>query len=334
MDIATHVLLGATAGYAVGGQRVGRAAAAMGALGAALPDLDILLHDEDDSLFALEFHRHFSHSLTFALAASIVVGLILQRPFRLAGPRLRIELVLVGYLSAILLDACTSYGTLLFWPLSDERVALSIISIVDPIFSGVLVVTLLIGLHRKQATLAGVALMFCGCYLSIGALQHSRASVLFAQTMASQRPELTHMLVKPSFGNLILWRGLAWDDNQITSAAVRPSLWSNHRVYPGEYSERPDAQQLAVWSGDSKIRQDDVARFARLSAQLLIMHPSRPTLLGDARFALLPNSLEPLWGIEVTSAKASDHVDYVTNRHITAASRTHFVNMLLGRDLQ
>jgi len=333
MDIATHALLGASAGYAIGGRQIGRPAAAIGALGGSLPDLDVFLRNATDPLFALEFHRHFSHSLVFSLITSIGVGLVLHCLFKRGSKRMNIALVLVGYLSAILLDACTSYGTHLFWPFSDQRVALSIISIVDPILSVALILSLTITLAGGRARASVLVLVFCGCYLSVAALQQYRARTLLVDTMSSQHPALTRVLVKPSFGNVVLWRGLAWNEQEIASAAVRPGLLSKDLVYIGEHGKRPGAKQLADWSGHSSIHENDVKRFAQLSAQLLIIHPSRPAMLGDARFALLPHSLEPLWGIEVNQDAKSEHVDYVTNRNMTAARRTQFSRMLLGRAL-
>ena len=41
----------------------------------------------------------------------------------------------MGYATHGLLDSCTSYGTQLFWPFSDVRVAWDTMSIVDPLFT-------------------------------------------------------------------------------------------------------------------------------------------------------------------------------------------------------
>ena len=40
-----------------------------------------------------------------------------------------------GYATHGLLDACTSYGTVLFWPFSNERLTWNNISIVDPLLT-------------------------------------------------------------------------------------------------------------------------------------------------------------------------------------------------------
>ncbi|WP_019218287.1 metal-dependent hydrolase [Legionella tunisiensis] len=42
---------------------------------------------------------------------------------------------LIGYATHGLLDACTNYGTVLFWPFSERRVYWDLISIIDPFFT-------------------------------------------------------------------------------------------------------------------------------------------------------------------------------------------------------
>ena len=61
-------------------------------------------------------------------------------PFLLLWPFLRDKLpsrflylyCFAGYLFSGFIDACTSYGTYLLWPASNERISWNIISIVDP----------------------------------------------------------------------------------------------------------------------------------------------------------------------------------------------------------
>ena len=86
------------------------------------PDLDVLFQSPADPLVFLEYHRQFTHSLVFIPAGALLVFLVLRF---LAS---RIALLqgltafqgylacLMGYATHGLLDACTSYGTQLFWP--------------------------------------------------------------------------------------------------------------------------------------------------------------------------------------------------------------------------
>lgn len=123
MDPISHALLGAASGYSVS-RAGGKLAALAGFAGAMLPDADVLIRSASDPLVALEYHRQFSHSLLVAPAGAAIAAVALwliirgREPFRsLYWP------AFAGYVSAVLLDACTSYGTQLLWPLTDRRYA-------------------------------------------------------------------------------------------------------------------------------------------------------------------------------------------------------------------
>ncbi|MBM3854964.1 MAG: metal-dependent hydrolase, partial [Verrucomicrobia bacterium] len=65
VDPVSHVLLGASLGYAALGRRLGRTAAAVGGLAALVPDADIFIRSASDPLLAIEMHRGFTHALVF-----------------------------------------------------------------------------------------------------------------------------------------------------------------------------------------------------------------------------------------------------------------------------
>jgi inner membrane protein len=136
VDILTQGLLGAVFAQVIANKEEKKLASIAGAAAGLLADADILIRSSSDPLLTLEYHRHFSHSLFFipfgAAIAMLLLWPLMRR--RLSLRRLYI-FCLAGYSLSGLLDACTSYGTYLFWPLSNERVALNIISIVDPIFT-------------------------------------------------------------------------------------------------------------------------------------------------------------------------------------------------------
>ena len=100
------------------------------------PDLDVLIRSSNDPILFLEYHRQFSHSLFFIPFGSLVVTLLV---FPLVKKSMSLKSVYIpsflGYATHGLLDACTSYGTQLFWPFSNERVTWNNISIVDPLFT-------------------------------------------------------------------------------------------------------------------------------------------------------------------------------------------------------
>ena len=107
----------------------------IGFLAGLAPDLDVLIRSSTDPILFLEYHRQFSHSLFFIPFGSLIVALLI---FPLVKKSMSLKTVylacFLGYATHGILDACTSYGTLLFWPFSNERITWNTISIVDPSF--------------------------------------------------------------------------------------------------------------------------------------------------------------------------------------------------------
>ena len=54
-------------------------------------------------------------------------------------------------------------------------------------------------------------------------------------------------------------------------------------------------------------------------------------LLGDVRYAMLPNSTLPLWGIKLDLARQDSHVEFMTFRLADGKTRQAFMDMLAGR---
>src|SRR5687767_3392838 len=164
VDPVTHVLLGGSLGYVAFGRRLGRTAALAGGLAAFAPDADIFIRSATDPLLAIEHHRGFTHALSFApVGAAVVAALWLVRPaWRTRSRWLTLwSGCLVGYLSHSLLDAATSYGTQLLWPFSSHRTGWDLISIIDPLFSLILLAGLAWALTRQRPRAAAVALGVC-----------------------------------------------------------------------------------------------------------------------------------------------------------------------------
>jgi len=311
-----------------------RLAALVGLGAGMLPDADALLGSSADPLRVIELHRHFTHALLFvpigALLATLLLRVVPPVRRRLSFAR-TYRFALLGYLPAGLLDACTSYGTHLWWPFSEARVAWSVIAIVDPLFSLMLAAALLAGLARRAAAPARLGLALAALYLVAGTVQYARADAL-ARELAASRGHLPERLaVKPTIGNLVLWRATYTAGGVAYADGIRPGLLGEPRLYPGESAPLLDAERDVAVPPGTRARRD-LARFSALSDGMIARAPSRPELLGDVRYAMLPTSVEPLWGI-VLPADAERPAEFVTNRSLTPAKRRSFVAMLLGRDL-
>ena len=113
-----------------------RIALGIGFLAGLAADLDVLIRSTDDPLLRLEFHRQFTHSFLFIPLGGFVVSLFLWLFLRRKKSFWSIlKFSVLGYGTHGLVDACTSYGTYLWWPFSYTRAAWNNVSIIDSVFS-------------------------------------------------------------------------------------------------------------------------------------------------------------------------------------------------------
>jgi len=333
MDVLTHGLLGAALAQASAPRDEVRVAALVGLGAGMLADADALLGSSTDPLQVVEYHRHFTHAVAFVPLGALVAALLFWPLVRGRLPLRRLyRYAFLGYLLAGFLDACTSYGTHLWWPFSDERTAWSVIAIVDPLLSVTLATTVLLGALRRSAAPARAGVVLAAAYLALGAVQHERAETL-ARALAASRGHLPERLaVKPTIGNLVLWRSIYVAGDAAWADGVRPGLLAAPRVYPGSSTPLYDPARDATAPPPGSRARRDLERFTALSDGMVARAPGRPELLGDVRYAMLPTGVEPLWGI-VLPADPARHADFVTNRSLGPERRRRFLAMLLGRDL-
>ena len=223
VDIVTQAALGAVLAQTAAPPRETRIAALVGAAAAMLADADTLIGSADDPLLVLEYHRHFSHALAFAPVGALIAALLLWPLLRrrLRAARLY-AYALLGYVTAGALDACTSYGTHLWWPFADTRVAWSIVAVVDPLFTLVLLGGLAVGLWHRRARPARAALALAGAYLLLGVVQQGRATAAARADITTRGASAERLIVKPTMGNLVLWRAVWVADGRGGATDRRP----------------------------------------------------------------------------------------------------------------
>ena len=332
MDILTQGLLGGVLAQSVANKEEKKLASFIGIISGFLADADILISSSSDPLLNIEYHRHFTHSVFF-IPIGAAIALVLLWPFlksRISTGRLYLY-CLAGYSMSGVLDACTSYGTHLFWPLSDERVAFNIISIIDPLFTFILLVALLLGLRFKSKRLAHMGLLLCSVYLALGFVQSQRAQTI-AQDLIQKRGHVAvKHIVKPTLANAVLWRSVYMFDNRIYVDAVRVGFIGDNKIYEGESVKKMVTQQDLPKLDPSSLLHADIQRFIKFSDGFIAFDPSQKNVLGDMRYSMLPVSVKPLWGIAINSDHPQNHADYRFFRDSSNEVRQKFINMLLGR---
>ncbi|PSJ16464.1 metal-dependent hydrolase [Nitrosomonas supralitoralis] len=334
MDLLTQGLLGATMAQSGAKQQETRMATGIGFLAGIAADIDILIQSENDPLLNIEFHRHFTHSLFFVPLGALVVALLLWPFLRKRLPFARLYLfAFLGYCLSGVLDAFTSYGTHLLWPLSDERVALSIISVLDPAFTMILLIGGMVAYRKYSHNAARVGLMFAAVYLSFGWMQLQRAETVAESLIAERGHQAEQLLVKPTLANLLLWRLVYEYEGKLYVDAIRVGLFSEPRIYPGESIEKFVMERDLSALPASSVLAQDIARFSHFSAGLLAIRPEQPNVLVDVRYSNLPMTLAPLWGIEIDSEQPDQHAKYMLYRDSSSATREKFITLLLGEHL-
>jgi inner membrane protein len=333
MDIATHALLGALSASLVSRHPNRRTCALAGGTAALAPDLDVLIRSAQDPLLVLEYHRHFSHSLLIAPVAAALLTLLLWPLLRRwLPPRPLFLCALAGYVSACLLDVCTSYGTYLFWPLIRAPFSLDIIAVVDPLFTLLVLVGLIVVLKKPYSPWRWCAPVTALVYLILGYMQLQRA-LDYGQHWAQENGVTPERLVaKPTLANLVLWRVLVVEESRIHALAFYLPPFAV-RTYIGNSVERLDPQTWGALPPESRAYRD-LQRFHGFADQLLVADPHNPARIGDARYAMLPNTLEPLWGIEIDAQYPDRTPEFFTQRDSGPEVRKRFIAMLLGRSLR
>jgi inner membrane protein len=134
---------------------------ALGALAAAFPDIDVVALAMS-SLTYLYHHRGVTHSLLMLALWAVLLAWLCTRVWRNGeneGPgwRAYAGIIAWGIAAHIAGDWITSYGTMVFAPLSNWRAALSITFIIDLWFSGIIIAGLLASWAWRKSRWPAVA---------------------------------------------------------------------------------------------------------------------------------------------------------------------------------
>jgi inner membrane protein len=183
MDSLTHALSGALLARAAARRTHGAAQVmpatqrlVVGALAAAFPDLDVLL-TWVSSLSYLTAHRGLTHSFIMLPVWAVALGWLAARAFRRRHDwRTYTIVAALGIAIHILGDVITSFGTMIFAPLSDARYSLDTTFIIDLWFSGIILAGLLASWYRPVSPLpARAALVLLVAYVGLQGMLQGRA---------------------------------------------------------------------------------------------------------------------------------------------------------------
>jgi inner membrane protein len=243
MDSLTQIALGGAVGEAVLGKKVGNKAILWGAIGGALPDLDVLAYPLIDSVTKLSWHRGYSHSLMFASLFSPILGWLISKVHKNSEANWRDWSLLSFWaiFTHIVLDCFTNYGTQVFLPFSDYRVAFNNIFIIDPLYTIPILVCLIAVLFinrssPKRRRLNAIGLGLSSIYILLTIMFKFYAGAQFEHSLKEQGIAYQRYMTNPTPFNSILWRAVAESEEGYWIGYY--SLFDSDQRIPFQFIER------------------------------------------------------------------------------------------------
>jgi membrane-bound metal-dependent hydrolase YbcI (DUF457 family) len=184
MDPVTHGITGALLGKAYFSKRDAGVSIFAATLGAIFPDIDVLADAiSRDPLAIVKYHRGITHSffgLPFFAAGLAWLTRRLARRWKLETPSWAMLMLIygVGIASHIVLDGMTSFGTRMWTPFSQRRVAWDLLFIIDVTFSSIALLPQLIAWiyrERERSFRRAVSLWILYSLAILGAWEGARA---------------------------------------------------------------------------------------------------------------------------------------------------------------
>ena len=119
-----------------------------------------------------------------------------------------------GLFTHPLLDCFTSYGTQIFQPFSDYRVAFSTVAVADPFYTIPFLTCVIIAGYltrntKKRAIINWIGIVFSCLYLLLTIRNKMVVTKIFEDNLAQHNIKYNRTFVSPTILNNILWQGVA-----------------------------------------------------------------------------------------------------------------------------
>jgi inner membrane protein len=209
VDSLTQIVLGAAVGEAVLGRKVGNKAMLYGAIAGTIPDLDVLANQFTDATRALEIHRGFTHSIVFSVVFAPFFGWLVSCYESYKDFKGWSWLFFWAFFTHPLLDAHTTWGTQLFWPL-DLRLAFKTIFVIDPLYTLPFLICVILAMRQKRTSLKRrkyntIGLVISSVYLALSVVLKGLSYQQFKSALEEKNISYKEIQTRPAPMNTILW---------------------------------------------------------------------------------------------------------------------------------
>ena len=286
MDSLTQIVLGAAVAETVLGRKIGNKAMLYGAIAGTIPDLDVLASFFTNTVTALEIHRGFTHSIFFSLSFAPIFAFIVIKYETYKNFKNWTLLFFCVFITHPILDAQTTWGTQLFWPL-DIRLAFKNVFVIDPLYTIPFLLFLILTMCQKKTTKKrrlynNLGLIVSSSYLLITLILKSVAYQKFSEELATKNIKYKILSTKPTALNTILWSANIETENSFligySSFFDKKSIQfseypKNHHLLGSLINHPKMKRMIAISKGcytvnliDNKLYYNDL-RFGLLSIQ-------------------------------------------------------------------
>ena len=288
MDSLTQIILGAAVGEAVLGRKIGNKAMLYGAIAGTIPDLDIISSFFTDTVTALEIHRGFTHSIFFSVLFAPIFAFIITRYDRYKNIKDWSWLFFWVFITHPILDAQTTWGTQLFWPL-DIRLAFKNVFVIDPLYTLPFLVFLILAMRQKKEAKKrrfynNLGLLISSSYLILTIVFKGFAYQKFSEELATQNIQYKTLNTKPTPLNTILWSAnietersfLIGYSSFLDTSAIQFSSYPKNHYLLGDLANHPKVKRMvAISKGFYTVNKlNNVLYFNDLRFGLLSIQPN------------------------------------------------------------
>ena len=283
MDSLTQIILGAAVGEAVLGRKIGNKAMLYGAIAGTIPDLDIFASYFTDTVTALEIHRGFSHSIVFSVIFAPICAWLVTRYETYKDFKGWTWLFFMAFVTHPLLDAHTTWGTQLFWPM-ETRLAYKTIFVIDPMYTVPFLVFLILTMFqkrtsRKRRIYNNLGLIISSSYLVLTIFLKWMAFRTFESALTEQKIVYKQIDIRPAPLSTILWSA-----NIETEDAYLLGNYSFFDTRPITFEAYKKDHALL----GELVKNDKVQRMIQISkGWYTIVENNNQLLYNDLRFGLL-----------------------------------------------
>ncbi|WP_299121312.1 metal-dependent hydrolase [uncultured Tenacibaculum sp.] len=286
MDSLTQIVLGAAVGEAVLGKKIGNKALLYGAIGGTIPDLDVFLGSFTDTITAIELHRGFSHSILFSIIMAPLLGWLVNKleKKKNLGWQPWAKLFFWSLITHPLLDAFTTWGTQIFWPL-DIKVAFNSIFVIDPLYTLPFLFCCIAVLFykpesKRRARINKFGLIISTSYLFIALILKLIVYNKVENELKNQGIEYTTISTRPAALNTILWNiNIDTKDNYLITD------YSFFDTQPLKFTKYPKHREKS----DVLTKYTNVQRLIDISeGWYIIEQKDNQWYFNDLRFGLIP----------------------------------------------